>query len=91
MRMGSLDVIPAADRPDLLAPPTLAALVANTLPPAATGIAEIDPGWVSGHLVGISSCGTLRAGSQTRPEAGAQHVAGRVGSSDMPDAISGSP
>jgi prolyl-tRNA editing enzyme YbaK/EbsC (Cys-tRNA(Pro) deacylase) len=43
MRMGSLDVVPAADRPDLLAPPARAALTANTVPPAETWVAEIDP------------------------------------------------
>lgn len=41
--MGSLDVVPAAERPDLLAPPAKAALAANTVPPAETGVAEIDP------------------------------------------------
>ena len=41
--MGSLDAVPAADRPDLLAPPTAAALAANVVPPAETGVAEIDP------------------------------------------------
>lgn len=42
--MGSLDVVPAADRPDLLAPPVQAALSANAVPAAETGVAEIDPG-----------------------------------------------
>jgi prolyl-tRNA editing enzyme YbaK/EbsC (Cys-tRNA(Pro) deacylase) len=41
--MGSLDVVPAAERPDLLAPPTGAALAANAVPPAEAGVAEIDP------------------------------------------------
>lgn len=41
--MGSLDVVPAADRPDLLAPPVWAALSANAVPAAETGVAEIDP------------------------------------------------
>lgn len=43
VRMGSLDVVPAAERPDLLAQPTRAALTANAVPPAETGVAEIDP------------------------------------------------
>lgn len=43
MRIGSLDVVPAAERLDLLAQPTRAALAANIIPPALTGVAEIDP------------------------------------------------
>lgn len=43
MTLGSLDVVPAAQRPDLLAPPAWAALTANTVPAADTGVAEIDP------------------------------------------------
>ena len=42
--MGSLDVVPAAERPDLVAPPVRAALTANALPAAEVGVAEIDPG-----------------------------------------------
>jgi prolyl-tRNA editing enzyme YbaK/EbsC (Cys-tRNA(Pro) deacylase) len=41
--MGTLDVVPAAERPDLLAPPTRAALEADAVPPGQTGVAEIDP------------------------------------------------
>lgn len=37
-------MVPAADRPDLLAPPVRAALSANAVPAAETGVAEIDPG-----------------------------------------------
>ena len=46
MTMGDLDVVPAGDRPDLLAPSVASALaaLAGTLAGDATGVAEIDPG-----------------------------------------------
>ncbi len=43
MAMGSLDVVPADQRPDLLAPPARDALAANAVPADETGVAEIDP------------------------------------------------
>ncbi len=44
-RMGSLDVVPALDRPDLLAPPVAAALAEwkNAVAVTEIGVAEIDP------------------------------------------------
>ena len=44
-RIGSLDIVAAADRPDLLAPTVAATLVGwkNTVPAAEIGVAEIDP------------------------------------------------
>ena len=46
MTMGDLDVVPAGDRPDLLAPSVASALaaLAGTLAGDTTGVAEIDPG-----------------------------------------------
>jgi prolyl-tRNA editing enzyme YbaK/EbsC (Cys-tRNA(Pro) deacylase) len=43
--MGSLHIVPALDRPDLLAPPVAAALARwkNAVAPAEIGVAEIDP------------------------------------------------
>ena len=43
--MGSLHIVPAADRPDLLAAPVAAALAdwKNAVPAAEIGVAEIDP------------------------------------------------
>ena len=43
--IGKLAVVPALERPDLLAPPVAAALteLAGMLPAAAVGVAEIDP------------------------------------------------
>ncbi len=45
MRMGSLDVVPAQERPDLLAAPVVAALAAwsGPVPVGDIGVAEIDP------------------------------------------------
>ena len=45
MTMGDLEVVPARDRPDLLAPAVAGALatLAGTLAGDATGVAEIDP------------------------------------------------
>lgn len=44
-RMGSLHIVPATDRPDLLAAPVAAALATwqNGVPAAEIGVAEIDP------------------------------------------------
>jgi prolyl-tRNA editing enzyme YbaK/EbsC (Cys-tRNA(Pro) deacylase) len=46
MRIGSLDAVPALDRPDLLAPAVARALEAlnGKLPAGAVAVAEIDPG-----------------------------------------------
>jgi prolyl-tRNA editing enzyme YbaK/EbsC (Cys-tRNA(Pro) deacylase) len=46
MRIGTLNAVPALDRPDLLAPPVAAALkqLDGNLPADAVGVAEIDPG-----------------------------------------------
>lgn len=43
--MGSLHIVPALDRPDLLAPPVAAALAdwKNAVPAAEIGVGEIDP------------------------------------------------
>jgi len=45
MRMGALDVVPAVERPDLLAVPVVAALAAwsDPVPVEEIGVAEIDP------------------------------------------------
>jgi prolyl-tRNA editing enzyme YbaK/EbsC (Cys-tRNA(Pro) deacylase) len=45
LRMGSLELVPALDRPDLLAPPVAAALAEwkNPVPVTEIGVAEIDP------------------------------------------------
>lgn len=45
-RIGSLDAVPALDRPDLLAPRVAAALaeLGSKLPADTVGVAEIDPG-----------------------------------------------
>jgi prolyl-tRNA editing enzyme YbaK/EbsC (Cys-tRNA(Pro) deacylase) len=46
MRMGALDVLPAVERPDLLAAPVVTALAAwsGPVPVQEIGVAEIDPG-----------------------------------------------
>ncbi len=45
MTMGDLEVVPARDRPDLLAPAVASALasLAGTLAGDSAGVAEIDP------------------------------------------------
>jgi prolyl-tRNA editing enzyme YbaK/EbsC (Cys-tRNA(Pro) deacylase) len=45
LRIGKLVAVPALDRPDLLAPPVASALaeLADVLPAAEVGVAEIDP------------------------------------------------